>query len=216
MQIVVTINDKDGLVRQLDQFPETKKTALSRAINRTAQWVRTRTVEILKPLLFVNRVADIRNNIKLTKSRPDYLRGVVNVSPKRIGLFQFHGKPTQAPTPSGISFQLTSDGDVERLEHNAFVATVGGVTNFFKRADTDRNWHVKVIAKSGKRAGKPIWSQNKINKLWGPIPTYLLEHSKEFEKLTKVDAGERLELQLTREVSFLLTGSSKVEGGDDA
>jgi hypothetical protein len=82
---------------------------------------------------------------------------------------------------------------------------------FFRRS-SQNDGHEKVIAKSGKRAGKFIWSQRKIIRLMGISVATALEGSPEFKKLVEVNAGERLALELNRAANFILTGTSKVPG----
>lgn len=212
LKVDISVDDQ-GLIAQLDRFPHAKDMAITRALNRTGDWVKTRMTNIADEVLTVKR-SDISKSLSVTRARPDHQLAQVKMSGKRISLFKFLGKPTKAPTRHGISYQISPAEGRKTIEHNAFTAVVGGITAFFKRASTERNWHVKVIAKSGKRAGKFIWSQNKINKLFGPSTVKVVESSPAFSQLATVGAAERLELQIGREINFLLTGSSKgTDGG---
>jgi hypothetical protein len=215
MRVDISVND-NGLLAMLDGFPKQKNVAISRGINRTSAWTKTRMTKIAKQELTVNRVGDIGRSLTATRATPEKLRATVKVGGKRIALYHFKGKPTQPPKnrpKGGISYQIRAEGGRQRIEKNAFVARINGLPSFFRRSSSNIG-HEKVIAKTGKRAGKWIWSQRKIIKLMGISVVTAVEGSSEFKKLITVEAGERLQLELDRAASFILTGTSKVGGGD--
>lgn len=218
MRVDIRVNDKDGLIAQLDAFPKQKNVAISRAINRTSAWTNTRMKNIAKRELTTNRVSDIGRSLSVTRATPDKLSASVKVGGKRIALYHFKGKPTKPPVGrlrGGVSYQIRADGGRQSIQKNAFVALVKGQPSFYRRSSFNVG-HDKVIAKTGKRAGKFIWSQRKIIKLMGISVVTAIEGSTEFKRLVEVDAGERLHLELERASSFILTGTSKVQGGGDA
>lgn len=212
LKVEISVRD-NGLITQLEQFPNSKNAAISRAINRTAGWVKTQMKRQATAALTVNKVGDIAKSLTASRSTPEKLLATVKIGGNRIPLIFFRGKPTKAPNGKrligGVSYQIRASEGRKSIEHNAFVANVGGKMGFFKRSSFNIG-HEKVIAKTGKRAGKYIWSQRKINQLMGISVATALEGSPEFKKLVEVDTQARLQLQLDREANFLLTGTSKL------
>jgi hypothetical protein len=209
--IDIQVND-NGLGKIFDDFPATKKVILSRAINRTAAWSRTRTLEAITQNLALKK-SDLDGShrfggVTLTRANPDHLEARVNVSGSRIPLIYFHGTPNAPPSPRGIAYQIDAGGGRKRLTLDAFVAVMSSEhTGFFKRK-SEGTTHRKIIAKTGKRAGKAIWSEGPLIQLYGPSIPQVAENQPAFQRLLEVDAGDRLALQVDREMNFVLTGNS--------
>ncbi len=214
VNIIVAINDH-GAIARLAEFPAQAKVALGRALTRTASWARTRVLNAVSANMAVKKSdLDGRHRfggITATKANPDRLNAHVEITGARIPLIRFGGRPKNVPKRQrGVSFAIGVMGS-KTITRNAFVAQMkSGHVGFFRRVEG--GGHVKITAKSGKRAGKAIWSGKGLAELRGPSVPYVADGTPEFQGLLKIDAGQRLELQIDREVNFILTGTSKGEG----
>lgn len=206
-----------GALARLAAYPAAQDAALTRALNRTNDWSKTRTVKMVAAQVNVKQ-KDLREKFIKTQ-RATYTRQMANmtVTGGRISLSKFSGKPALPPVgqrQTGIKYKIQTDGGVTMLKGNAFAVVLkwGGVA-FMRRLPDQK--HVRVMARTGKRAGKWIWSAKALALLWGPSVPLVAQGLDEFQALLKVQAGERLEMQMEREVNFILTGSSKgVEPAD--
>lgn len=220
-RITVDVNDH-GAIAQLDAYPARQAVVLARAVNRTGQWARTRTLNAITSTLAVKK-SDLDGKHRFggvtvshaTTAAPE---AVLSVTGDRIPLFRFHGKPTALPEgrQRGISYQVDAGGGRKKQTLDVFLGIMkSGHPGFYKR-ETDAKRY-KIRARHGKREGKWIWSEGPLIELYGPSIPHVAEENPEFQQLLKVDASDRLALQVEREVSFELTGTSKVpevpEGG---
>lgn len=207
--------DDHGAAAELAAYPALQATALARALNRTADWSRVRTLDAVVANLAVkrsdldgrHRFGGVTLGKKATKASQV---ASVNVTGARIPLFLFGGSPKEPPSPSGIRYKLDAGSVAKSLTTNAFVARMpSGHIGFFRRILGAG--HKRIVAKSGLAAGKRISSGEPIAEYYGPSIPHVADNQPEFKKLLEVDAGERLELQMHREVNFILTGTSKGE-----
>lgn len=210
MTQMVSIEVRDRASESLARLGAMAPTAIMRAINRTAQWSRTRAIEAITANMALKK-SDLDGRHRFggvfaTKARPQDLQAVLRVTGKRIPLFRFAGRPTQpGRTSRGISYQIDAGGSRKRIEKNAFFARLkSGHEGFFRRlADRKGLRHTR-----GPKLGKRIGS-GELAELRGPSIPHVAENQPAFQKMLRVDAGQRLELQLEREANFILTGTSK-------
>jgi hypothetical protein len=217
MTMAVTVSVQEQLLSRLEGFPAAKNVVMARAINRTADWSRVRSLDAITDNLAVKRSdLDGRHRfggVVATRATQNKLQATVKVSGNRIPLFRFSGTPKRPPTKRGIAYRIDAQGGRKRMEKNAFTAVMNSThTGFFKRESSGTK-HVKIIARSGRREGKMIWSERPLVELFGPSIPHVARQQPSFQRLLQTDAGERLNLSLTREVNFLLTGSSKGASG---
>lgn len=211
--------DDHGAAAELAAFPALLRQATVRTLNRTAEWARTRTLDAIVGNLALKR-SDLDGRHRFggvtlgARANRNRLVAGVSITGARIPLYRFGGSPTQPPNgvrQTGISYKLDAGGGRTTVTKNAFVARMpSGHVGFFQRVP-GADYRVRVIAKSGLRAGKTIEVQRGIHELRGPSIPHVADNQPEFKKLLEVDAGERLELQMHREVNFILTGTSKGE-----
>jgi hypothetical protein len=216
MTMAVTISVQEQLLKRLEDFPAAKNVVISRAINRTADWSRVRTLDAITDNLAIKRSdLDGRHRfggVVATRANQNKLAATVKITGRRIPLFRFAGTPKKGPNRQGIAYRINAGGGREHLISNTFTAIMrSSHTGFYKRK-SDGTKHVKIIARTGKRKGKTIWSEQPLIELYGPSIPHVASKQPSFQKLLDVDASARLDLNLTREVNFVLTGSSKGVG----
>jgi hypothetical protein len=221
--VQIRINDH-GAADALRAMPELLKIAQGRALTRTADWARVRTVRAIAGHIALAQ-SDLNGShrfggVTATKANPDKLHAEVNITGARIPLFRFAGRPTEPVTPKGragvggVSYQIDAQGGRKRITENAFMLRApSGHRGFFRRIGGGRR--IKMTAKGGKRAGKSIWSEKGLAELFGPSIPHVAEESPEFRKLLEVDCGARLELEMERQVTYIITGSSAGDGEDE-
>ena len=202
MSVVITPDSATWTKVQADLFGFSSQAnkALSRALNKTAAWANTRTIRAITDHINIKR-SDITGNVHryggvtLRKSTETTLTAQVSVTGRRIPLAAFGGKPIAPPTPNGVSYGILRGGGRKVISFGFVVRFASGHTGFFKRQGKGR---LPII------------------ELYGPsIPEVALT-SPDLTNALKVDLGPRLDLQLGREVNFILTGNSAGGAGSDA
>ena len=209
--------DDGGVIARLAAYPAQQGQALMRAVNRTAEWCRTRTVEAVVGNLAVKK-SDLDGShdfggIKARKTNQPGGVAYVNITGNRIPLFLFKGKPTAAPSKRGISYQIDAGGGRKSITKNAFYARMkSGHAGLFTRLSNLqqlRRYHLLGGAKNLRIPKAGLRARTQIRELFGPSIPHVAENRPEFKKMLEVDAGARLEMQVGREVNFILTGTSK-------
>ena len=132
--------DDHGAMQRLSSFPSLQKTAMARALTRTAAWAKTRTLDAITGeggLAIKRSDLDGKHSfggVTATKATSERLEGRVNVSGHRIPLFRFSGRPTSSPTMHGVSYTIGEGTGRKTIEHNAFFARMKtGHVGFFRR-----------------------------------------------------------------------------------
>ncbi len=210
--ITTTIKmDDHGAAARLAEWPNLQKQAQARALTRTAEWARTRTVEAVVANLALKK-SDLNGQhrfggVTATKATVNHLAASVKITGGRIPLYRFSPWPKSAPTPAGIRYQIDAGGGAKRIMHNAFVAKMkSGHVGFFRRLKGTLRYNAREAG--GRKLGK-LKDSGQIAELWGPSIPHVAEAQPAFKKMLQIDLGERLEMQLGREVNFILTGTSK-------
>ena len=195
---LVRVKIKDGgAIVQLTEYPKLQGVAILRGINRTLDWCRTRTLDAITGNLAIKR-SDLDGQhrfggVTVRHATQTALFAVLNVTGNRIPLYRFAGKPDMPPKGQrqhGVTYRIDQEGGHKRIRTNAFVAVMkSGHIGFFRRAGGA--------------------SRGRLLELFGPSVPHAASNRPEFKRLLEADAGARLELQISREVNFILTGSSK-------
>ncbi len=199
---IVSLDNSKGLIehamRTLQGVPNGAPVALSRAINRATEGMRTDITKTVTEQYAV-RAGDVRATMKLVRANPSRLEASVHIEGPRIPLIRFKTSPTKPPkTKIPTTRVMTSRAGGFQGYKGAFVQRMdsGHVGVFHRRGE-------KRIMKSGSAAGKerqPIaeWYGPSIAEMSGaPSITQVIEQG----------AYSRMEKTLDHEIGRMLRGA---------
>lgn len=223
MPVLVRIEaDFSPVMRLLEQLGEANRAkATARALNRTADSTKTHAVRRVAADLDIAQ-RRIRENIYVTRARPDRLVATVEARPGgagvgtfqskkaaqgRIPLLEFHAR---ARKRGGVSYRLPTG---RGLAPQGFIAMMAsGHVGVFKRIPGTQMERSKWLRHS-LRLGRDMKRQ-KIMELFGPSIPHSLSSPAILEAV-KATAGETLQKNLLHELEYLLSqqGGGTADGG---
>lgn len=209
-QIGISVTEK--ILEPLKELGEKRNIAIMRACNRSAAWARTRHLQRIPQALNVSRDAiDARKHrdgaVAVKNASTSRLEAHVHTTGRRIRLYRFNGKAITPPaTGVPVSFQIRP-GNGKVFTNNAFgVRFKNGHEGYFRRGGAGRSR--RIVAMTGKRAGKKISSEGGLREYFGPSVPRVAEKDPDMKRLFTVDSAQRFEVEMQRQVNFILTGNA--------
>jgi hypothetical protein len=204
LSVSIAITPDAVQARQIDEllatFPRQMPKAITRAVNRTAESTRTRLSTGIRENIKIKKRDLDRDSLKLRKAKSGETAAEINVSGKRIPVFDFDAKPRTTPTRQGVTYQISAGGGRTRLPFAFFAQMASGRKGIFRRIGPKREME------SGKHKGK---MRQPIVELFGPSIPHVAETDPALQKAMDIDATDLLRHNLARQMDELLAGRIK-------
>ncbi len=216
MAFEITIDDSDlrRLRKELAGIPGGVERVLARAINKTLVFARTRVVNQIAGQLTL-RKRDIKNrNIDVRRASFSRPFARLRISGRRVPLIDFRAKQTRR----GVSYSILRGQGRKTLQDAFITRTSSGHEGVFVRTGPlrlSRRLATRTNRSKGRKKGMSHMTRPRlpISERFGPSVPRVLQGIREFASGRMRDVfGERLSMELGRQVKVLLEQTRKVAG----
>jgi hypothetical protein len=189
LSVSIAITPDAVQARQIDEllasFPREMPKAITRAVNRAAESTRTRLSTGIRENVNIKKRDLDRDSLKLRKAKSGETAAEINVSGKRIPVFDVNATPRSTPTRRGVTYQINTGGGKTRLPFAFYAEMKSGRKGIFRRKD---------------KASLPIVE------LFGPSIPHVAETDPALRKAMDIDATDLLRHNINRQIDELLAG----------